>query len=180
MSINNRFISTLAVMLLMALIPKSALAEARPSLKIEFSGYAKSLSVITATSGLNPELVDARSRRSEADEKAFDSLERIRLKIRALYQATEHIRVGAKVDYDHQAHFGGFVGSGDFRIAKKQLEDRQFSDLSQTFVEEDNAFYEHRLYRASLTLETKYFDLEIGRQQIPWGGGSFFYANRPL
>jgi hypothetical protein len=79
-----------------------------------------------------------------------------------------------KIDYDQQAYFGTFVGTGDFRVAKKQSEDRQFLDLSQTFVEDDNGFYEHRLYRAIFGYESSSFQMEVGRQQIPWGVGHFF------
>ena len=86
----------------------------------------------------------------------------------------EQGRLILKIDYDHQPDFGTFVSTGDFRIAKKQTEERQFLDLSQAFLEEDNAFYEHRLYRASLLYTSKPFSLEVGRQQIPWGVGHFF------
>ena len=47
-------------------------------------------------------------------------------------------------------------------------------DLSQTLIEKDNVFYEHKLHRASVVYETPVFDVEAGRQQIPWGVGHFF------
>lgn len=144
-----------------------------PPLKMDISGYAKSLNSFTKTSGFTPEFVDTLAR-TEKNEDVFHTLERIRLKTRATYKLATNQRLVAKIDYDHQAHFGTFVSTGDFRISKKQVEDRQFLDLSQTFVERDHAFYEHRLYRASLAYTSPSFDLEIGRQQIPWGVGHFF------
>lgn len=143
-------------------------------LETEFSGYAKSLNFFTRTSGFTPEQVDDALARREENENVFQSLERIRLRMQADYKLSPGERLIAKIDYDHQAHFGSFVSTGDFRISKKQAEDRQFLDLSQTFVEKDSAFYEHRLYRASLAYESEKATLEVGRQQIPWGIGHFF------
>ena len=106
--------------------------------------------------------------------KLFENLERIRIKTRTSLNFTPEQRLLAKVDYDHQAIIGSFVGRGDFRQDRKSIEDSQHADLSQTIVEEKGAFYEHRLYRASLAYQSEFADLEIGRQQIPWGVGYFF------
>ncbi|MBI4358225.1 MAG: hypothetical protein HY584_02905 [Candidatus Omnitrophica bacterium] len=143
-------------------------------LDTDFSGYVKSLNFFTQTSGLNPELVDRPLALTKENSNVFSSLERVRLQLNTSYNITEEKRVRLKMDYDHQPYFGTFVSTGDFRIAKRQTEERQFLDLSQTLVEEDNVFYEHRLYRVSLAYESQLFDLEIGRQQIPWGVGQFF------
>lgn len=145
----------------------------RPSLKIQFSGYAKSQSFFTQTSGFSPEFVDNPAL-LEQDENSFNALQRLRLKIKALYKISDETRVSANIHYDHQANFGTFISTGDARISRKQAEDRQFLDLSQTLIENDDTDYQHRLYRASVLLETRYADVEIGRQQIPWGVGHFF------
>ncbi|MBI4115677.1 MAG: hypothetical protein HY447_03775 [Candidatus Omnitrophica bacterium] len=156
------------------LFPPLVYAVGASLFKTHFSGYVKSLNFFTRSSGFTPELVDNPTMRAEEREDLFSSMERVRLKARITYEINETERVVTKIDYDHQAYFGSFVGGGDFRIAKKQSEDRQFLDLSQTFIEDEDGLYEHRLYRASVAYESDGFDLEIGRQQIPWGVGHFF------
>ncbi len=141
---------------------------------MDISGYVKSLNFFTQTSGLNPEIVDRPLAIGKEKINVFSSMERVRLQTKVYLRLTEKERLTLKVDYDHQPYFGSFVSTGDFRIVKRQSEERQFLDLSQTLVEEDDVFYEHRLYRASVAYESEYFDLEVGRQQIPWGRGHFF------
>ena len=140
----------------------------------DISGYVKSLNFFTRTSGLTPEIVDRPLALVKENANVFSSLERLRVQTKVFLHINERERLTLKVDYDHQPYFGSFVSTGDFRIAKKQTEDRQFLDLSQTLVEEDGVFYEHRLYRASIAYESDAFDFEVGRQQIPWGVGHFF------
>jgi hypothetical protein len=162
----------LPLLLSLIFLPALAVAEeTKPSgLKLpRFTGYVKTLNLWTQTSGLAPETPFP-----ERGEDIFDSLERVRLKTRVSKEWTETQKVSAAVTYDHQAHFGSAVGSGDFRLAQRHSEDRQFLDLSQTLVEKNNAVYVHRLYRASGTYENDYFEVEVGRQQIPWGKGYFF------
>ena len=140
----------------------------------DISGYVKSLNFFTSTSGFTPEFVDNPRALGKENIHVFNSTERVRVQTKVFLRLTDRERLTLKVDYDHQPSFGSFVSTGDFRIAQRQSEERQFLDLSQTLVEEDGAFYEHRLYRASLSYESDLFDLEIGRQQIPWGVGHFF------
>ena len=154
--------------------PRLGFAGGQGPSKTDVSGYAKSLNFFTETSGILPEQVDAPLVRAEEGEHVFNSLERLRFKVRSVYEISEAKSFSAKIDYDHQAYFGTFVSTGDFRVAEKQSEDRQFLDLSQTLAEEDNTFYVHRLYRATLAYETNLFQWEIGRQQIPWGVCYFF------
>jgi len=153
------------------LIPHVALAEGFHS---AISGYAKSLNFFTQTSGFVPEFVNNPTLSAKKDQNVFSSLERLRLQGRFSYDLDEEHRVKVKVDYDNQAYFGSFVPKGDFRIARNISEARQFLDLSHTLVENSDALYEHRLYRATIRYEGPYFDLEMGRQQIPWGVGRFF------
>ncbi len=154
-------------------LPTATVSESK-GIGTDISGYVKSLNFFTRTSGLTPEIVDRPAALVKENANVFSSLGRIRLQTKVFMRITEKERLTLKIDYDHQPYFGSFVSTGDFRIAKRQAEERQFLDLSQTFVEEDGGFYEHRLYRASIIYESGYFDLEIGRQQIPWGVGRFF------
>ena len=139
----------------------------------DFSGYVKTLNFFTQTSGFSPEFVD-RPIFGKENVNVFSSMERFRLQTRTTGKINDASRLVMKITYDHAPSFGTFVSTGDFRIAKRQSEERQFLDLSQTLVEDDDVFYEHRLYRASLSYESEAFDLEVGRQQIPWGVGHFF------
>lgn len=142
--------------------------------KINLSGYVKSFNFFTRTSGMNPEQVDQPLLLTEKNEKVFSNLNRIRLKVKSTMNVTDTQKVTVKIDYDHQAYFGTFQDSQDFRIMKKQVEQRQFLDMSQTLVEDEDGYYEHRLYRASVMYSTEWGDVEVGRQQIPWGVGHFF------
>ncbi len=155
-------------------LPMLAIASDITFPKPELSGYLKSFNFLTRSSGYTPELIDNPLAAGEPWEKLFSSNERLRLKLRQAVSFSEDKRMVAKVDYDQQAYFGSFVGTGDFRIARRHIEQRQFLDLSQTLVEDDDGFYEHRFYRLSLAYESDWMDFEIGRQQIPWGVGYFF------
>lgn len=140
----------------------------------DISGYVKSFNFLTRTSGFNPEVVDSPLGRSSEEDTVFLNFDRLRLKNRFQYNLSANQRLLLKIDYDHKANFGSFVSTGDFRIAQRQVEERQFLDTSQTFIERNSVFYEHELYRATIAYESPEFDLEIGRQQIPWGVGHFF------
>lgn len=139
----------------------------------EIGGQVKTLNFLTQTSGLSPEspvsLIPL-----EKNERVFNSLERVRLKVLTKNQLSANQRLLVQVHYDHQPQFGTFVSTGDFRMAHRQSEQRQFLDLSQTLVEKNNVFYEHRFYRANVTYENSFGQVKIGRQQIPWGVGRFF------
>ncbi len=181
MSSDKRPFSILDALVLIILFPAFLFADSSVPIKVgsktfntDFSGYVKTLNFLTQTSGLTPELVDSPFAIAKENSYVFNSLERFRLQIRTETAVHDNSRLLLKIDYDHQPDFGTFVSTGDFRIAKHQSEERQFLDLSQTLVEADNVFYEHRLYRASIAYESDDFDLEIGRQQIPWGVGHFF------
>ncbi len=153
------------------IIPHQLLAEV---FSTHMSGYLKSVNFFTKTSGFVPELVDSPFAEVEAKEKVFSALGRLRLKFLGSYQKDDGPRFVARIHSDHQSFFGTFTDSGDFRIMKKQSEQRQFLDLSQTYIEDDDVFFEHRFYRASLAIEWEGYDLEVGRQLIPWGVGHFF------
>lgn len=161
------------VFLLCILLSPIAVSAA-PDLSNDISGYVKSLNYFTESTGLSPEFVDFPLSRTNDREDLFISSERVRLKTRTTLDWKDQGKLILKLDYDHQPDFGSFVSSGDYRIARTQSERRQFLDLSQTLVEKDGARYEHRLYRASLLYQLPDLDLEIGRQQIPWGVGHFF------
>lgn len=158
---------------LAALFPVWVFAGELP-LNTHISGYVKTLNFFTRTTGLTPEVPDNPFAIREKNESLFSNLERIRLKIKSSFDVTETSRVSLKIDYDHGVSLGSFVGSGDFRIAKRQSEERQFLDLSQDLVENEDGVYEHRLYRASVLYENDFLSAEVGRQQIPWGVGHFF------
>ncbi|OGW85421.1 MAG: hypothetical protein A3A81_02915 [Omnitrophica bacterium RIFCSPLOWO2_01_FULL_45_10b] len=170
----KRPLCVLDALVLLILFPAMVFGADFTNIKTDVSGYVKSLNFVTRTSLLTPEFVDRPTAFAKENSNVFNSLERARFQIRTSVPMKNNKRAVLKIDYDHQPYFGTFVSTGDFRTAKKQSEDRQFLDLSQTLVEEDNIFYEHRLYRASLAYESDLFDLEIGRQQIPWGVGHFF------
>ncbi len=181
MSPYKRPFSILDALVLIMLFPAFLFADSPVPIKVgsktfhtDFSGYVKTLNFLTQTSGFTPELVDSPLAIRKEKVNVFNSLERFRLQLRTDVPLRENSRLLLKLDYDHQPDFGTFVSTGDFRIAKRQSEERQFLDLSQTLIEADHVFYEHRLYRASLAYESKGFDLEIGRQLIPWGVGYFF------
>ena len=143
-------------------------------IKPDISGYVKSLNFLTSTTGTTPELIHNPFAAGEKNQRLFQTLERARIKIKLPIDLPLNERLLARIDYDHQAFFGSYVGSGDFRYAKRINEERQLVDVSQTLVEKKEGFYEHRLYRASLDYQTKFFNVEIGRQQISWGVGYFF------
>jgi hypothetical protein len=151
---------------------QEALASGRFSTK--FSGYVKSLNFITETTGFAPELADFPISDSPRGETAFDSMERLRIRNKSTYDISDTSSVQSIIEYDHEVHFGDFVKTGDFRLARKQSEDRQFLDLSQSLVEKEHVYYSHKLYRAYLSYQREEFGLEIGRQQIPWGIAYFF------
>lgn len=161
----------LLILWLCSIKPHLAMAEGFSS---HLGGYIKSLNLFTATSGFVPEFTRNPLLRGEEDENLFNSLNRLRLQTNMIYKWEDGQRLQFRADYDHQAQFGSFVGSGDFRIQRNQIERAQFLDLSQTFLEKDNVFYEHRFYRLSLTYASDVMSLEVGRQQIPWGVGHFF------
>lgn len=153
------------------LIPHQALAQ---GIETHFSGYVKSLNFFTRTSGFVPEMTRIPGARAEEGENLFTSLNRFRLQMSGTYPIDETRRIVTRIHYDQQAYFGSFVASGDFRIMRNHAEQRQFLDLSQTLVEDEDGFYEQRFYRISIAYETDLYDVEIGRQQIPWGVGHFF------
>jgi len=152
------------------------LSEAFPVDKVttQISGYVKSFNFVTRTSGFVPELVDPPFALGEENETVFSSLERLRLKLRMMYQIDEGSTFFTNLEYDHQANFGSFVGTGDMRLARKQAHDRQFLDLSQSFVESEHGIYEQRLYRGTIGYANEKVRVEVGRQLIPWGLGHFF------
>ncbi|GEM_PF-1114670 len=158
---------------LAAMFPVWVFAGEAP-LNTHVSGYIKTLNFFTKTTGLTPETPDNPFALGEKSEHLFSNLERFRLKVKSSLGINETSRVTVKVDYDHGVSFGSFVNSGDFRIARRQTEERQFLDLSQTLVEDEDGVYEHRLYRASVLYENEDVSAEVGRQQIPWGVGHFF------
>jgi hypothetical protein len=143
-------------------------------LKPDISGYVKSLNYFTSSSGFSPEFVDRGPLGLKENSGLFYSNERVRIQAKNKIPIRQKEHLGFKLAYDHQPYFGTFVSGGDFRIMKHQAEERQFLDLSQTFIEKDNVFYEHKLHRASITYEAPTFNVEFGRQQIPWGVGHFF------
>jgi hypothetical protein len=161
-------------LILFLLLPSLVFAFTNSPFKPEVSGYVKTLNFFTGTTGLTPEFAANPLDVREKHENVFASLERFRLKVSDSYDIDQDQKVGFKLEYDHQAYFGSFVSTGDFRIARNISENSQFADLSQTLVEEESAYYEHRLYRAVLTYKNQYFDLDIGRQQIPWGVAHFY------
>lgn len=140
----------------------------------ELSGKLKTLNFFTQTTGFTPDLADNPLAGAQRGDHVFDSMERARLKFRLPIKIDETRRVDIRIDYDQEAHFGSFVHTGDFRLSRKMSEDRQFLDLSHTLADGTGAYYLHRLYRASAKYTSERFDMEIGRQQIPWGRGHFF------
>jgi hypothetical protein len=138
------------------------------------SGELKSLNFFTMTTGLTPELATDPTAMAERGEMVFRNMERARFKVRAPYQIDDDRHISIKIDYDQQTEFGSFVSTGDHRLMEKWSEERQFLDLSQTLVERESVRYLHRLYRASVIYRDKYYSMEIGRQQIPWGRGHYF------
>ena len=140
----------------------------------ELSGYAKSLNIFSTTTTASPELLDSPLLAGERDEHVFNSMDRIRLETKTHYNFTANERLLARLVYDHQTNFGSAVGTGEFRLAEKQADQRQLLDLSQTLVEKNGALYKHKFYRASVSYESGPLSVEAGRQLIPWGVGRFF------
>src|SRR3989338_979061 len=169
----SRWFRTAAAIAIAILIPSFVFAS-MSLFNTNISGYIKNLNIFTKTSGFTPEVVDNPLAVTEKNEQLFETPNRLRLKLRSTYKISDSKRIIAKIDYDQQAKFGSLVGSGDFRISQNQTENRRFLDLSQTLVEKKDYFYEHRLYRASAAYESDFLNLEVGRQQIPWGVGYFF------
>ena len=143
-------------------------------LTTDISGYAKTLNTFYQSSGVTPDTIRNPSAGGERGEKLFDSLERIRLKLRSAYHFNLNQRILLKIDYDHQANFGSGVGGNDFRYNQEIAERQQFLDLRQTFAEQKGAFYGQRFYRAVAVYENSWFSASAGRQQIPWGVAHFF------
>ncbi len=172
---NTRRALRLAVIVAALLLrPFSNSAFGFSALNPEFSGKVKTLNFFTQTTGFTPEQAYDMTAGAERGEHVFDSMERARLKFRLPLQFDDTKGLDIRIDYDHEAHFGSFVHTGDFRLSQKMREDRQVLDLSQRMVDERGAHYLHRLYRASAKFTSERFDVEVGRQQIPWGKGHFF------
>ncbi len=160
---------------IVSMLSSSSVSAQEPeSFSAGISGYVKSFNFLTRTSGFSPEVMDNPLGRSSEEDTVFLNFDRLRLKNRFQYNLSGNQRLLLKIDYDQKTNFGSFVSTGDFRIAQRQVEERQFLDTSQTFIERNSVFYEHELYRAAIAYESPEFDLEIGRQQIPWGVGHFF------
>lgn len=173
-SISLKWFHLLFLILALLLRPHSGFTALTAPGGVEISGQLKTLNFFTMTTGLTPELAENPLARAERGEQVFQNLQRARLKFRLPIQFEEDQNLLFKIDYDQQVAFGSFVSTGDFRLAERWQEERQFFDLSQTFVEEESVRYLHRLYRISARYENRYGNVEIGRQQIPWGKGHFF------
>jgi hypothetical protein len=153
-------------------MPAAVSAENSSDLKI--SGYLKTLNFGTESSGMQPETASDPTNRVQQFERLFDNTERARIGFRWNYRMPEAQKIRAKIDYDNEVDLGSFVNRGDFRIAKKQSEDRQAIDLTNVIASGRGGYYEQRLYRASFAYENPQFSVEGGRQQIPWGVCHFF------
>ncbi|MBI4597677.1 MAG: hypothetical protein HY737_04655 [Candidatus Omnitrophica bacterium] len=133
------------------------------------SGYVKTLNLWTRATGNNPDVADNPLAATEGGEDLLASVNRTRLKFR--WRPEDFFT--AAVDYDQEVWLGSFAGRGDAKLLRRHAEQRQFLDLSQTFVDDGGAFYEHSLHRAYASLRSEMVNVDIGRQQIPWGVGRF-------
>lgn len=93
------------------------------------------------------------------------------------------LRVGAKGDlasgialdlqYDNELLLGNYLDTADFRALKDRAP-QQYWRADANYVERDDVYGRHRLYRAAVTLTRDEFDLKLGRQRIAWGTGRFW------
>lgn len=179
----NRFVLLMFISLYFSLSDTSfaqeepisnAHAEKAPKLESKFSGYVKSLNILTKSTGSVPETIDDSLIEGEKNQNLFQTVERVRFKSETSYPLTLNQQLLAKIHYDQQASFGSYVSEGDFRLEEKLAQERQFVDLSQNMIEREGVVYMHRLHRASIAYKGPHFKMEIGRQQISWGVGYFF------
>lgn len=164
---------TIAIFIVSQIIAPGYLAAA-DNLKVDFSGYLKSLNIVTKSSGAAPETASNPLLRVEPNEYLFENIDRWRLESRLSTPKKNPVRWSAKLVYDLEGNFGSFVSRGDYRIAQQQVEGRQAVDLSGGLLEEKSAVVTNRIYRGSILLDTDQFSVETGRQQIPWGVCQFF------
>lgn len=93
------------------------------------------------------------------------------------------LRVGAKGDlasgialdlqYDNELLLGSYLDTADFRALKDRAP-QQYWRADANYVDRDDVYGRHRLYRAAVTLTRDEFDLKLGRQRIAWGTGRFW------
>ncbi len=146
---------------------------------ITISGHAQNLNILTKSTGLKPETADNPLNLDKKDANLFVSSNRVRIKIELELDQIEKIldareaQISAIIEYDHKVDTGSFSGRGDSRIAKQNHHLAQAVDLSNSIVDENGVLYEHALYRAYVSLRSDAIDIDMGRQQIPWGVGRF-------
>lgn len=166
----------------MVAFPAPALAgEEFTEKPIKVSGNLRTLNVLSNSTGLYPVASPlATNSAPKRGSDLFTSADRARINmewkayLESLRQGEGSApAIGAHVEYDHQVYAGSAVSRPDFRGIKRVQYERQWLDLSQSIVEENGVLYEHSLYRAYLSFRSDALDVDIGRQQIPWGVGHF-------
>jgi hypothetical protein len=109
-----------------------------------------------------------RSRASTGEDYTL-SLNRLRV------EAKGDLAPGLALDlqYDNEVLLGSYLDTAEFRTVKDRVTP-QYWRADGNYVERDDVYGRHRLYRAAVTLTRGNVDLKLGRQRIAWGTGRFW------
>ena len=106
--------------------------------------------------------VFVRSRASTGEDYTL-SLNRLRV------EAKGDLAPGLALDlqYDNELLLGSYLDTAEFRTAKDRAAP-QYWRADANYLERDDVYGRHRLYRAAVTLTRGNVDLKLGRQRIAW------------
>jgi len=121
---------------------------------MQFSGYIKSLALVSRTLAGEPYWLD---------------LNRLRLQL----QGPVASWLSMDLQYDNEVLVGDYLHTTQFQ-RQKDLPSGQYWDAQANYLEGRDAYARHRLYRASATLSLQDLDVKLGRQRIAWGTGRFW------
>ncbi|GMR21107.1 MAG: hypothetical protein BMS9Abin36_1706 [Gammaproteobacteria bacterium] len=121
--------------------------------EIEIGGYYKNLFVSSRTLSLFP----------PAESYLLD-LNRLRVKL----DGNLGDRTSFDIQYDNEVLLGDYLGTTQFSAIKDLQPDTYFA-LERNYIDSENLYASHRLYRAYVTLAFPEADLRVGRQRIAWG-----------
>ena len=121
---------------------------------IALGGYYKNLLISSRTMFLFPPA-----------ESYFLDINRLRVELKGKLNN----RVAINLQYDNEILLGDYLETKEFSSVLKNREPDTYFNLDRTYVDKNNLYGSHRLYRAYADLTFSDVDLRIGRQRIAWG-----------
>lgn len=104
------------------------------------------------------------SKRAASGDPYIADLSRLRLDLEAsLFKI-----LSARVIWDNEWIGGDYVATEEF-AARQRTRNSSYLNLDYEISREHNFFYGQNLYRATLTVDTDFLFLRLGRQKIDWG-----------